>query len=67
MEHERGVGVGDGGRAKRPPSLDELGIDVDEAEEVDVLAVAGGGERQQLVGDAAALGAQLDDGCALDR
>lgn len=45
-----------------PPSFDELGefgfdVDGDEAEEVDVLAVAWGDEGQQFVGDLAALAA----------
>lgn len=37
--------------------LGELGFDVDEPEEVDVLAVARSDERQQLVGNLAALAA----------
>jgi AcrR family transcriptional regulator len=45
--------------AQRPPPFDELGefgfdVDVDEAEEVDVLAMAGGDERQQFFGNVAA-------------
>jgi len=62
VEHEGGAGLGDSGGAQRPPPFDELGefgfdVDTDEAEEVDVLAVAGGDERQQFVGNVAALAA----------
>ncbi|GAA3263655.1 hypothetical protein [Nonomuraea helvata] len=69
-EQEGQARVVDSGRTKRPPTLDELGefgFDVhgDEPEEVDVLAVAGGDERQQFVADVAALGAKLADRLAV--
>jgi hypothetical protein len=46
VEHEGCAGLGDSDGAQRPPPFDELGefgfdVDADEAEEVDVLAVAG--------------------------
>ncbi|MGI5489466.1 hypothetical protein [Microtetraspora malaysiensis] len=65
-EHERGAGLVDRSRAQGPQPSDESGkfgfdVDGDEAEEVDVPAMAGGDERQQLVGDLAALSAQFRD------